>query len=812
MLESILRDVRFAGRGLRRSPGFAAAAILTLALGIGATTTVFSVVYAIVFKPLPFPNADRLVRVVQILQRPDPDRPGAMRTTRAGLTPDQVTEWRATSQPFAEIGYSSTRAAVLTDGTVPLRMNGATVGVSLFRALGVMPHRGRIFVDQDEIPGNEFVIVLSHDTWRARFGASESIVGNTIGIDDRRYQVIGVMPRGFGFPSIAGSASLDDNGRLLDAPEFWVPMVARPRPASPIARGGMTLVPTYALLQPGVTLDQAAAEANTLMPARLNERYPVELVNARIEEARTVRPTLLMFQAGVLFVLFSACANVINLLLARTASRRYELMVRLALGASRAQIARYAIAEALLLAAAGGIIGSGLAYGAVALFRTLPAFLLPRMTEVRVDGTVLALATGLSVAAGLTVGLYSALRATRTDLTSAPGSRQLLMAGRSHTHHSSRLLLGAETAAGVIMLAGAGLLLNSFVRLIAVDRGFDSTGVYTFNVSLPRSYDVAARTAFHDRFATAMRSFPGVTAVGGSDYLPGRGSIGFKTVVDGQVHSGPVAFNALSSGVFAALGIPLRGRDFTVGDRTPQASAIIVNETFARKFFPGRDPIGQHIGFQDWPSLEIVGVAGDIRTGDVTEEIDPAIYLPTGKDTGHVSTYMTKSSATGPLAASVRAAASQVDSKAVVYNATSLEARLARTVASAKLYGWTASVFAGVAMLLAALGLYSVLSYSVGTRTREFGIRTALGASERTILSGVMREAAMTVLPGVALGLLGAVYLSRFLEALLFGVTPHDPATFAGIAALFLLVATLACYVPARRATRIDPVVALRIE
>jgi putative ABC transport system permease protein len=810
MLESIVRDIRFAGRGLRRSPGFAAAAILTLALGIGATTTVFSVVYAIVFKPLPFPNADRLVRVIQLLQRPDPARPGALRTTRAGLTPDQVTEWRATSQTFAEIGYSSTRAAVLTDGTVPLRMNGATVGVSLFRALGVMPHRGRIFVDQDEIPGNEFVIVLSHDTWRTRFGASESIVGSTIGIDDRRYQVIGVMPPRFGFPSIVGSASLDDNGRLLDAPEFWTPMVARPRPSSPVARGGMTLVPTYALLQPGVTLDQSVAEANTLMPARVNERFPVELVNARVEESRTVRPTLLVFQAGVLFVLFSACANVINLLLARTASRRYELTVRMALGASRAQIARYAIAEALILAAAGGALGSGLAYGAVALFRTLPPFLLPRMNEVRVDGTVLALATALSILAGLVVGLYSALRATRSDLTAAPGSRQFLMTGRSHAQHSSRLLLAAETCAGVILLAGAGLLLNSFIRLTAVERGFDPVGVYTFNVSLPRNYDAAGRTAFHDRFAAALRGLPGIGSVGAADYLPGTGSVGFKTVIDGQSHSAGVGFNFLAPDLFAALRIPLRGRDFTPADRTPQPAVAIVNETFVRRFLPGRNPIGQRIGFQDWPSLEIVGVAGDTRAGDLTDEIDPHVFLPYGVD-GYLSTYVLRG-ATEVSAASVRAVAAQVDSKAVVYNATSLDARLARTVAPAKLYGWTASIFAVVAVMLAALGLYSVLSYSIGARTREFGIRAALGASQRTIITGVMREAATTVIPGICVGLIGAVYLSRFVQALLYGVTARDPATYAAIAALFVAVAAVACYLPARRATRIDPVVALRTD
>jgi len=313
-MESIPRDLRFAARGLRRSPAFTAAAVVTLALGIGATTAVFSVVYGILFRPLPFPNAGRLVRVVQLL----PERPGQSSRLRAGLTPDQITEWRATSRTLAEIGYYSPRAAVMTGAGAPVRLHGAQVSVSLFRALGVPPFMGRLFAGEDEQPGNEHVVVLGHDTWRARFGSSEAILDHPITMNDRAYRVIGVMPEGFGFPSIASSSSLDASGEFADAPEFWMPLVARPRPASPAARG-MSLVRTYALLGSGVTVEQATAEANTLMPAHVKARYPVELVNARVEEARAVRPTLLLFQAAVLFVLFIACVNVVNLLLARGA-------------------------------------------------------------------------------------------------------------------------------------------------------------------------------------------------------------------------------------------------------------------------------------------------------------------------------------------------------------------------------------------------------------------------------------------------------------------------------------------------------------
>jgi putative ABC transport system permease protein len=370
----------------------------------------------------------------------------------------------------------------------------------------------------------------------------------------------------------------------------------------------------------------------------------------------------------------------------------------------------------------------------------------------------------------------------------------------------------AQTAAGVMLLAGAGLLLNSFARLTGVDRGFDAEGVYTFSVALPASYPGAARRAFHDELTGVLRQMPDVTSIGASDYLFGQGSTGFKTIVGGEEHSTGVAYNVLAPGVFGTLRIPLRGRDFADRDRAPKAAVAIVNETFARRFFAGGDPIGRHIGFQSWPSLEIIGVAGDTRTADVTAAIYPAIYLPQAADSAVAAAYVVRATRSGTLPSAIRAAAVRIDANAAVFNALTMEAMLARTVASPRLYSATASGFALVAVALAALGVYGVLSYSIGTRTREFGIRAALGATPGSVIGGVMRDAARTVLPGVAAGLLGALYLSHFLEALLFGVQPRDPATFAAVAALFLIVAAIACYLPARRATRVDPVVALRAE
>jgi putative ABC transport system permease protein len=806
MLDSLTRDLRFAARGLRRSPGFTTAAVLTLALGIGATTAVFSVVYGIVFRPLPFPNADRLVRVVQVV----PERPGQPPSHRMGLTPDQITEWRATSRTLAAVGYFQRRPAALTGIGMPVRLNGAQVSVSLFRALGVPPQLGRLFADEEEQPGNEQVVILSHDTWRARFGGSDEILEQPIALNERPYRVIGIMPEVFGFPSIAQSMLLDASGHVTDAPEFWMPLPAQPRPGGP-ATGGFTIVTAYALLRPGVSLGEATAEANTLMPPTTADRPSVELVNARVEEAHAVRPTLLLFQAAVIFVLFIACVNVVNLLLARGASRRHELAIRRALGASPAQLARYAIAEGVLVGAAGGALGMLLAHEIVDLFRALPPFLLPRMAEVRIDGVVFAAAATMSIGAGLIVGLAAAVRTLRDDGSDGSMTWQSRTSSAAPSQRPSRALLIAEVAAGVVLLAGASLLLNSFVRLTSVDRGFDPEDLYTFDIALPTSYQPAVRRAFHDAFAEGLRTLPGVTAIAAFDYLPGQGGSAFRTVVDGEVHTDPVGYGDLGPGAFNTLRIPLRGRDFTAADRTTEPAVAIVNQTFARRFFGEADPIGRRIGFFRWESLEIVGVSGDTNFSDVTADTRPAIYLPPRPDRP-LGGYAIRAARPEALGGEIRRLAGRHDSNAIVVNATTMEALLARTVASPKLFSATATGFAIVAVALAALGLYGVLAYSVATRTREFGIRLTLGATPQSIVSGVMRDAAGAVLPGLALGLVGAVYLSRFLESLLFGVQPRDPATFAAVTLLFMTVAALACYLPARRATQVDPVVALRAE
>ncbi|HEX6463919.1 MAG TPA: FtsX-like permease family protein, partial [Vicinamibacterales bacterium] len=721
-------------------------------------------------------------------------------------------EWRATSRTLVEIGFYGPSSMSLTDVPVPLRLNGARIAVPLFRALGVPALKGRTFVDEDELPGNEHVIVLAHATWLSRFAGATDVVGRTIILNGQPYKVIGIMPFGFGFPSLARPGmSMNADGELSDAPEFWTPMLKRPRPSGP-ATGGMTLVPTFALLRAGVSAAQAEAEANTLMPARLGQRLAIEIVAAGVERTRAVRRVLLVFQTAVLFVLFIACANVMNLLLARAAARRRELAVRLAIGASHAQVIRYAVAESMIIGVVGGAAGAALAWVAVAAIRMLPPYVLPRLSDIRVDGVALSIAAGTALGAGALIGLWSSVRL----LTSERAGVSIWQREQGlERRQVSRLLVVAETAAGVVLLGGAVLLLGSFLRLTHVDRGIDPADVLSFAVSLPpRLQSPDAQFAFHERFTSELKSFPGVTSVGALEIALSGASVGFDLTIAGHTTHEPVYFQKIAPGVFETLRVQLRGRDLAPSDRMRIASAVVVNESFVRRYLPRADPLGQTLDFQEWRALSIVGVAHDIRPAELTGPVPPTIYIP-AESSGPfpIPTYVVRTAGQVPgLLPAVRAAARRVDKDAVVFDGAPLETLLARQVATPEFYGITATAFAAIALVLAALGLYSVLSYSVTARTRELGIRMALGATPRRVVADVVRHAAATVFLGITIGLIGAFWSAQFLESLLFGIRPNDPILLASIAAVFLGVGALAAYVPARRATRVDPITALRAE
>jgi predicted permease len=813
MIESLLRDLRIAVRSLSRSPGFAAVAIVTLALGISATTTVFSVVYGVLFRPLPFPNADRLVQIVQLLPR----RGAETSPARAGLTLAQIAEWQATSRTLSGIGYATETRVALTDVSTPVLLLGAQVSVGLFRALGVDPMLGRMFLDADAQQGSTDVVILGYRTWRRHFGSDPQVVDKAVVLNDRRHRVIGVMPDGFDFPSLATSASmsLDSEGRLDSNPEFWIPFAALPRASGPAApKAGLTFVQTFALVRPGSTIEQAAAEARTLMPARTDGRYPIELVSARVEQGRIIRPVLLLFQTGVAFVLFIACANVVNLLLARAGHRRHDLAVRRSLGASRTQLARYAAAEGVVLATVAGGIGILLTFLMVTLFRQLPPYLLPRMNEIRVDGSVLVFTFALSLCSGAAVGLFAAARVLRGDRAGwlRPSGESAVTVSRRQ--RPSRLLVIAEIAVGVVLLAGASLLLTSVVRLTSVDPGFQPSGLLTFRVGLPpaRYPNAEAQHAFYDELSAAVRGIEGVESVAAAN----TGGIAFDLSVGGRGQPDAIVqYRVVTPQYFSTLRARLTGgRDLTVADRATRANVAIVNETFVRRFISGH-PVGQRMQFYEWPDLTIVGVVRDTMSTRIDDPIWPAVYLPqeTGSLTFGAPTYVVRTAGDPrALVKPVRETVRRLDNRLVVSEATTVDALLERGFTSSRVYGATSAGLAIVAVMLAVVGLYGVLAYSVGSRTREIGIRIALGAQSRAIVASVVRDGMAMVAAGVVIGIAGAVYLSRFLEALLFGVTPHDVTTLAGAAAAFIAVATVACYFPSKHAVQVDPVAALRSE
>jgi putative ABC transport system permease protein len=804
--EDLPRDLSYAWRSFRRVPAFSAAAVLTLGLGVAALTVITSIVYGVLYRPLPFANADRLVRIVQVLRMN-----GAV--SRSGLRPGQIASWQAHSRTLA-VGYYQPISLNLTDVPAPIRLTGAAITPALLRGVAVAPLAGRLFTDDDAVPGNTHVVLLAERTWNREFGADPALVGRTVTLNTEPYRVVGIMPDGFEFPSVAAPSTTDSTGALADAPELWTPLPALDE--QPFRKGGFSLVRnTFGLLRSGATLAQARAEVSALLPLQPDRRLPIELVNVRVEQARTVRPILLIFEAAVVFVLFIACANVTNLLLARGVARQRELAVRLSLGAGRLRLLRQSIAEGLVIGAVGACAGAALTWAGITAFRRLPPYLLPRMHEVRIDAATVAFAVGTSVLAGVLVSAAAAHRSSR-------GASNLLLGGSPGPSSTAsqaplRVLVMAQVAAGLVLFTGAALLFSSLVHLTRVDPGFDPDDVFSFEVSLPSDrYAPAAAAAFARRLASELEALPGVSGVSVGDAALGRDSIGFSPDIDGQPRQGAVAFRSVDSGFFETLGIQIeRGRAFDTIDASASPQAAIVNRTFAARYFPGGDPIGHRVSLQDWHDLTIVGIAGDVRAARPDAAVEAQLYVPANPALAQPAglTFFLRTTAAPPLLGrDIRARVGGIDPELVVYHDGSLAATLERTYADAKAYGLTSMTFALVAVTLAAIGLYGVLAFTVSARTRELGVRIAIGASRARVIWLVLRDAIATVLLGIVLGLGAAWYVSRFLRTWLYGVTVHDPSIYAAVALLFLVVGALAAYVPARRATKVDPAVALRID
>lgn len=814
-MESVLRDLRIAARGLRRNLGFTAVAITTLALGIGATTTVFSVVYGVLLRPLPFPNADRLVQIVQTLETDSPDEEGH----RAGLSTDQFANLQDYATTLESVGVLLGHASrTLTGIATPVRLNGAQVTAGLLTGLGVQPLVGRLFQHEDAEAGADPVVVLSEGTWRRYFGGDPGIINRRITLGDVRTRVIGVMPAVFTFPSLADpGAGTNSAGDVDEVPEFWAPM--QPFTRSAPGATGATILQSWALLQRGATLEQAEAEVQSLAGPILSGRpsRPIELVSAREEMGLPARRVLLIFQAGVTMILLIASVNVINLLLTRAAGRRHEWALRMALGASRARIVRERATEALWLAACGGTLGCGVAFVLTRALQLMPPHLLPRLREIQVDLVVLAFAIAVSLATGLVVGLLSALRIGWADPTHWLHHRTQGTTSRLQRTRPSNALVVLQVAATVVLLTASGLLVGSFIRLVRVDVGYDPRGVLTFEVGLPpgRYTTAEARNRFFETLSEALRGVPGIESVAAH----GREGIGFDPlIIDGRpAGEANVWFRLVTPDYFRTLKLPVRqGRESRVDDSRAGASGIIVNEAFVRRYAAGNAVLGRPVQWGDrFGTRDIVAVVADSKqTFDAREQ--PTMYLPVESTTGiaNLTMLVRTSSSTDPADAmsAAREAMRRIDPQLAAYNVTTLENRLAQQAAASRFVGWLSLACALVALLLAAIGLYGVLSYSVRARWNEFGIRIALGAHQRTVMRAVLEQGLVLTAAGLALGLTGSYLATQSLASLLFGVTPHDTSTFAGTAAVLTITAALACYVPARRATRVDPAVVLRSE
>jgi putative ABC transport system permease protein len=829
-METLLRDIRYAFAMMRRNTGFTAAGLLTLGLGIGATTAVFSVVYGVLLRPLPYPTADRLVRLSE-------EHPGAVSPLRvpmlSNLTYYAWSEAPRTIDAFA--AYSSQQITIaLPDG--PARVVAAAVTPSLFPMVGATPALGRFFQPDEGAEGNDGVLVLSDRGWRERFSADPAVVGRGVIVDGRPYVVVGVARPGFDFP---------DHRTLA-----WTPMAVR-RPAPDAVAGGrglMGVVNALARLRPGATPAQAGAEGTaaartTIRPMAANLLFgvggpPVVHVRGMVDEmTASIRPALLVLAAGVACVLLIACANVANLFLARGVARQRELTVRAAIGASASRIARQLVTESLVLSLAGGALGLGLAWALVRFAQTSAARDFPRLDAIALDGPVLAFTAATSLFTALAAGLAPALRGSRFNLAESLHGGDGASAGGFRGLRARRLrdgLLAAEAAFAVLLLVAATLLARSFVRLTHVDAGYTAEHVMTALVYVP-GYD-AAQTNTPEGNAKAehiaalvstlldrSRATPGVTAAGAGNMMPldGATSIAGFPAPWTAPGAAPVSARALrytvTPGYAEALDLRLRrGRLFTEADITSGTRAWIVNEEFARLYLPP-DPVNYRFEQKtdNGPvANEVVGVVGNVLKDGNDRKPQPEVYLLTrdrGRLSGRFEIVLRGAGSAAALAPGIRGLLRELEPAAAV-ETVALSQRVAASVDQPRFATTVLATFALLALALASIGLYGVLSYNVSQRRRELGVRAALGAAKGDLVRLVVREGLGATTIGLAAGLVAAAGLTRLMQSVLFGVGPLDLIAFAAAPALLIPVAVVACLIPARRAARTNPLEALRSE
>jgi putative ABC transport system permease protein len=821
LVEVIGRDLRHALRSLRRSPLFTAVAVLTFALGVGATAAVFAIINSVLLRPLPYPNAARLVQIAQTL--PSTRGSSAPPVIVTNLSPEQFRALRTQSRTLSHVVAYSTTSMTLTGIENPTRVNVGLVAAGFFEAFGVPVLLGRPFAVADEPSvGPGPVAMLSHGAWMRWFGGDSAAVGKVVTLNDRRYPIVGIMPDGFNVPQMgAATITRNDAGQLEDTLDFWLPWTA---PAS--TGGGGSLFPALASMAEGITVDQAAAEVRALLPPLADGRRPtrVDVGSMRDQMVRAVRPTLMVFQIAVVFVLLIACANVANLLLARASHRRRELAIRLALGASRIQVARESLAECVLLALAGSLFGSIIAAVAVRVVRVFPPGIVPRMAEIRIDAATLGFALVLSMTAATVVAAFVSVRVLRAEAWRGVRDAAIDFS-RSRP---SPMLVVLQVAAALVLLVGAGLLLRSFVGLANRKSGFEANNVLTFRMTLPKAryLDARQQAAFYARLIQSMATIPDVEAAAAGTELPFQPiRLAFYPIlIAGRPGEGSaISTSLVTPGYLRVFRVPIvRGREFDASDRPDAPLSAIVGQSFASRYFGSDDPLGRTVQVANAPPARVVGVAADtVRNPGIVQSVAyPGVYfsatqLPSQRPEWEVTSLtVALRTAHDPMAVvpAVRRALFDLDPVLPVYAVATVRQLMSERLAESRLYSNGAVAFAATALLLAVIGLYGVMAYSVGSRTQEWGIRMALGADAPEIIRHVVRSGFKLTAVGVVAGTAGAWLASRSLRTLLFGVTPNDPATLLGVAMLFFVVAGIACYVPARRASRVDPMVALRHE
>ncbi len=795
-MRNFIQDLRYAVRMMAKRPGFTVIAALTLALGIGANTAIFSAVNAVLLKPLPFPESEQLVDLSETFK---PDGFGS-------VSVPYYEDWKNQNTVFAGMSAYSFTSFNLEGGETPQRIPGIRVSANYFDVLGVKPVLGRAFLPGEDVPGQQQVVVIGDDLWRRNFAADRNIVNQTIAVNGQKYTVVGVMPR--------------ELSSLYRTVQMWSPLVF---PEQDRTNRGDHKYLVIGRLKSGVTLAQAREQMNAIAQ-RLEEQYKngrgIRLTQIEELWVASVRSPLIMMMAAVGFVLLIACTNVANLLLARATVRRREISIRIALGAGRGRLIQQFLTEGLLLSVIGGTMGIALAWWLMNVLGKLAFPFLPRSQEIRIDARVLLFTLGVSILTSVVFGLIPSLQAGKTDVQESLKEGGNTMSSGVVGGWLRPILVVVEVAAAVVLLIGAGLMIRSVMRIREVQPGLQPQNLLTAKISLPREKykDTESANRFYDQVLERLNNLPGVESAAVISHLPVEEmGTNANVSVEGKTYppneSPLVEFRAISENYFQTANIPLlRGRLFSKEDANQPV--IVINEAMAKLIWPNEDPIGKRVG--DSNPLTVIGVVGNVKNYGLLRPPAPELYAPYTLKTfwadmrWNMRLMVRSSIDDSNIAAAVRREVQAVDPAQPIYAVQTMNLVIENTVRDKSLNTTLLSVFASVSLLLAVIGVYGVMSYTVAQHTREIGIRMALGAQPRSILKLIVGRGLVLVSVGAVIGVLASFGLTRFIENMLFGVTPTDPLTFVMIVALLGLVALLACLIPAQRAMRVDPIVVLR--